>query len=49
MMSKRNIAEEWKLEDRDETSEQWNLQPAEQNALDVQSVQAEAGSRFSKR
>ena len=40
-MSRRNIAEEWKLEDGDETNEQWNLQPAEQSAISQWQLQEE--------
>jgi uncharacterized protein YgiM (DUF1202 family) len=42
-MSRRNIAEEWKLEEGDTPDEQWKLQPAEQNALSQWQLQEEQG------
>lgn len=40
-MSRRNIAEEWKLEGEGEPDDQWTLQPAEQNAVTQWELQDE--------
>lgn len=43
-MSRRNIAEEWKLEGEGEPDDQWTLQPAEQNAVTQWQLQDEDAS-----
>jgi SH3-like domain-containing protein len=43
-MSRRNIAEEWKLENGGEQEDQWKLQPAEQNAISQWQLQEERGA-----
>jgi hypothetical protein len=40
-MSRRNIAEEWKLEGEGEPDDQWTLRPAEQNAVTQWQLQEE--------
>ena len=42
-MSRRNLADEWRLEEQDVPADQWKLEPAEQNAIAQWQLRDEAG------
>lgn len=42
-MSRRNLADEWRLEDQEAPTDQWKLEPAEQNAIAQWELRDEAG------